>query len=297
MQHVPVLLNEVIEVLDPKPEMFLIDGTVSLGGHLDACIAKMLPKGTVLGVDLDGEILTETKARIQKTLDSNNTFRAFFIQGNYADLPEILKRNELPKADALLLDLGFSSVHIDTFERGFSFQKDEFLDMRYDTEDDEMTAAMCINQTDAKMLATIFKEYGEERYAERIAKKIVEERRKEPITTTRALADLVCSVVPRRGKIHPATRVFQALRIYVNNELENVKKIVAELENVVAPGGRVAIISFHSLEDRLVKRAFMAMEKEGKAQRITKKPIQATRTEQLQNPRSRSAKLRGIQIL
>jgi 16S rRNA (cytosine1402-N4)-methyltransferase len=103
--------------------------------------------------------------------------------------------------------------------------------------------------------------------------------------------------VPRRGKIHPATRVFQALRIYVNNELENVKKIVAELENVVAPGGRVAIISFHSLEDRLVKRAFMAMEKEGKAQRITKKPIQATRTEQLQNPRSRSAKLRGIQIL
>lgn len=291
--HTPVLLNEVIKVLNPKPGEFMIDGTFGSGGHTAEILKKISPDGTMLAIDWD-------KGNIE------NCKNSICIHGNYADLPEILKdlRKTDPsiplRASGLLIDLGFSSVQIGDSGRGFSFLKDEPLDMRYDVNGQMPTAAEIINSYPEKDLADIFYIYGEERMSRQIAKKIVEERRKERIMTTGRLAEAIKMAVGRgyeKGRINPATRVFQALRIYVNKELENLETILKNLQEVIKPGGRVAIISFHSLEDRMVKNYFKEMEKNEKGKILTKKPITASEEEIISNPRSRSAKLRALYVI
>jgi len=305
MTHIPVLLNEVIKVLDPKPGEFIIDGTAGSGGHSAEILEKIGAKGKLLSIDWDSENIKnlETKFSGKKNI--------ILVNENYASAAEILKKNDLDKADGLLIDLGFSSVQLES-NRGFSFQKDEPLDMRYYVSENDppagggksreriQAAAEIVNSYSEKELADIFYIYGEERMSRQIAKKIVEERRKERIMTTGRLVEVVKMAVGRgyeKGRINPATRVFQALRIYVNKELENLETVLKSLSEIIRPNGRVAIISFHSLEDRIVKNYFREMEKNKSGKILTKKPIIASEEEIRSNPRSRSAKLRAIIIM
>ncbi len=296
--HTPVLLKEVVEALDPKPGAFVIDGTINGGGHAQALSEKIGKKGMLLGVDWDPGAIERLKK--DETRFSSHTH---FEQGNYAELPEILKRLALGKADALLLDLGFSSEQIDTSGRGFSFRSSlsggEPLDMRYNP-NEGASAAEFIHTVREKELADIIYQYGEERYSRIIAKAIVLARKKKTIRTAADLAAAVENAVPRsyeRGRIHPATRTFQALRIYINHELSNLSSLLMHLDQCVTSGGRVAIISFHSLEDRIVKQHFQKLAKEKKVSLLFKKPLLPSQKEQSANPRSRSAKLRAIQLV
>lgn len=278
MTHTPVLLNEVIRLLDPKLGEFFIDGTFGGGGHARAILRKIGSRGKLLGVDWD----EETKAD---------------VIGNYADLPEILQERQLPKADGLFLDLGFSSDQLRS-GRGFSFSADKPLHMTYSKETQPLQERL--PQLTEKELADIIYRFGGERYARRIAKAIKEAERQKPIRTSGQLADIVRRALPKnyeRGRIDPATRTFQALRIWTNNELGNLEKVLGRLREILRPGGRVAIISFHSLEDKLVKEAFRRGAKEGWLEILTKKPITPSKEEISQNPRSRSAKLRAAVLL
>ena len=293
MPHIPVLLNEVLQLLDPKPGQFFIDGTTDGGGHAAAVIERIGSTGMFLGLDWD-------KGMVERLKDKFKTVKGTVMveHANYADVKDVLQRRKLPKADGLLLDLGFSSAQLED-ERGMSFQKDEPLDMRYDLTGDTPTAANVVNGLPEQELADMIYQYGEERMSRRIAKRIVEERKRKKIITTKDLADIVAAAVGKgyeKGRIHPATRVFQALRIYVNHELENLEKILADCADIVKPGGRIVIISFHSLEDRIVKTRFREKEKEKIGRIVTKKPITATEEEIRQNPRSRSAKLRVFEM-
>lgn len=288
--HAPVLLDETIASLDLHEGDFAIDGTLGGGGHAKAILMHLGRSGRLLGVDRDERAI----ARAQRTLGEPRN--ATFVHGSYAELPDILTRLNFPKADALLLDLGFSSDQIEESGRGFSFQRDEPLDMRYDVRGGE-TAAELIARSSAAELARMLREYGEERYADRIAGAIVAARRRMPITTSGMLAAVIADAVPVRGKIHPATKTFMALRIAVNRELEHLKKLIPSLRRVVKPGGRVATITFHSVEDRAVKEGFRALAKEGAAELLTKHVIKPSRAEILANPRSRSAKLRVLKII
>ncbi|MFA6135872.1 MAG: 16S rRNA (cytosine(1402)-N(4))-methyltransferase RsmH [Candidatus Paceibacterota bacterium] len=300
MNHIPVLLKEVLESLDLKKGKFVIDGTVNGGGHAREIIKEIMPGGKFLGVDWDKEILENTKREFdRKRKEERGKNKVIFVNDNYANLPEILKNNKLSKADAVLLDLGFSSLHIDKSKRGFSFQKDELLDMRYNT-DSGTPAYEIINSCSEKDLADIFYKYGDERFSRRIAKNIVEARRKKAITTTGQLTGIINSSVPgfyRRARISPATKVFQALRIFVNGELDNLETFLSNLPKILKNKGRVLIISFHSLEDGIVKRAFREIAKKGEGKIITKKPIPPTREEVIANPKSRSSKLRVLEII
>lgn len=271
--HIPVLLKETLEVLNPQPGEFFIDGTLGLGGHYRAIEEQVQPEGRVLGLDLE------------KTGE------------NFADLPALLKEKNLPRANGLLLDLGISSEQIDSSGRGFSFLRDEPLLMTMNPK--ATPARYHVNHLSEEELTKIIREFGEERYAEKIAEAIVRARTKKEIETTGELVSIIQNAVPKnyeRGRIHPATRTFQALRIYTNNELGNLETALGNIESTVAPAGRVAIISFHSLEDRLVKNAFRDLAKEKRATLLTKKPITASLAEKKANPRSRSAKLRAIQL-
>ena len=293
MKHISVLLNEVMTALDPKPGQFFIDGTTDGGGHAAAVIERIGSTGIFLGLDWDRGMVERLKEKFKTAKGA-----VVVEHANYADAKDIVRRHKLPKADGLLLDLGFSSAQLED-ERGMSFQKDEPLDMRYDLTGDAPTAADMVNGLPEQELADMIYQYGEERMSRRIAKRIVEERRKKKILSTRDLADIVVAAVGKgyeKGRIHPATRVFQALRIYVNRELENLEKILAECGDIVKSEGRVVIISFHSLEDRIVKNRFREMEKAGRGCILTKKPITATEAEIKQNPRSRSAKLRAFKM-
>lgn len=323
MSHIPVLLHEAIEILNPRPGEFFIDGTIGSGGHSSEILKRIGPKGKLLGIDWDGKMIERLK--IEKLKDYKN---AILINDNYANLPEILEKNNLPKgssrtksslphkADGLILDLGFSSEQLDPPAgggRGFSFLRNEILDMRYDSENENPTAAEVVNSSGEKDLADIFYKYGEERFSRRIAKKIIEERKKKSIKTTFDLVEVIKKSVPKsyeRGRIHPATRVFQALRIYVNDELGNLENVLKNIGKIVKNKGRIAIISYHSLEDRLIKNYFRQMAKEGradfvlpkadfvlpKAEILTKKPVRPGEEEKKQNSRSRSAKMRAIKL-
>ena len=298
MGHIPVLLHETIKVLDPKPGEFFVDGTAGDGGHLKEILARVGEKGKVLGIDLDPAAIERLRERFDE--EDQRASNVVLSQGNYADLPEILENKDLGKADGLLLDLGFSSPQIEGSGRGFSFSRDEPLDMRYFPEEGRMSAADAVNMLTEKELADAIWMYGEERFSRRIARHIVEERRKKRITSTEELVKIVREDVHKsyeRGRIHPATRTFQALRIYVNNELGNLEKILSELANVLVSGGRIAVISFHSLEDRIVKNMFRTMQKEHKLEILTKKPVTASKEEIAENSRSRSAKLRAARLL
>jgi 16S rRNA (cytosine1402-N4)-methyltransferase len=293
--HKPVLLNEVLTFLDPHHGNFIIDGTVDGGGHAAAILDTIGPKGTLLGLDWDERLLERCKERFR---DHKN---AILVHGNYADIPQILQEKKLGMADGLLVDLGFSSEQLEASGRGFSFSekfKDEPLLMTYD--DSRTPVHRILREESEEALANIIFEFGGERASRRIAKAIKDHGRKKPITTAGELAEVVRGTLPKgyeHGRIDPATRTFQAFRIYANGELENLKTLLAELEQIVKPGGRVAIITFHSTEDGIVKRAFQSLAKESKISIITKKPVEASREEIKENPRSRSAKIRSAQII
>ena len=290
--HEPVLLNETIRILDPKPGEFFIDGTLGGGGHSRAILERVGAAGMLLGTDWDNDAVL----RFEKENKSHGK-RVLVRNANYRQIPDILKKEKLPHADGLLLDLGFSSDQIESAEKGFSFQYEGPLDMRYAKEGE--TAAEVVNGLKEEELADIFWKFGDERFSRQIAKRIVEERRKKRILTTTRLAEVVVSAFParfRNGKVNPATKVFQALRIYVNREFENIESTLGNLNECVKSGGRVAVISFHSSEDRIVKRRFNELVKAGRAKSLMKKPIAPTRDEIKRNPRSRSAKLRAIQL-
>ncbi len=292
--HVPVLLKEVLHYLDPKPGDFLIDGTVDGGGHAEAMVKKIMPGGLLLGVDWDSGMIEAREA--------HRTYgrRERYVQGNYADLPAILAREKLGKADGLFLDLGFSSEQLACSGKGFSFGEDarnEPLIMTYD--DTRSPVSEILRRLREEELANIIFEFGGERFSRRIAKAIKEHGRKKPVATSGELAEVVRGAVPKnyeRGRIDPATRTFQALRIVANDELGNLQSVLQRLTEILKPGGRVAVIAFHSLEDRIVKQSFQVLAREQKIKILTKKPLTASREEIMQNPRSRSAKLRAARV-
>ncbi|MFH1780961.1 MAG: 16S rRNA (cytosine(1402)-N(4))-methyltransferase RsmH [Candidatus Nealsonbacteria bacterium] len=278
--HIPVLQKEVIKYLDPKPNENFIDCTFGQGGHSSAILEKNAPNGKILGIDLC------------LTLKVKHP-RVVLVQDNFANLAEIVRQYKFKKVKGILLDLGYSSWHLEESKRGFSFQKKESLDMRYNLQN-QLTAEKIVNFWSKFEIERIFREYGEERFAQNIAEQIIKERKSKTIETTNHLVEIIASAVPRgysRQRIHFATRVFQALRIAVNDELNNIEKVLPQALQVLEPGGKLAVISFHSLEDRIVKDFFK--NNIAKINLLTKKPIVPTRQEIIINNRSRSAKLRA----
>jgi 16S rRNA (cytosine1402-N4)-methyltransferase len=307
VKHVSVLPREVLHWLDPQPGQIVVDATTGVGGHSALLWERIQPGGTLIALDQDAAMLDIAKARLSWRRDSDLAEEAtarsescrheghvFFRQSNFEELATVLDELKIPAVDAILADLGFCSDQMSDPARGFSFHLGGPLDMRLDTSRGE-PASELIRRGNEKDLADIFWQYGEERLSRRVARKIVETRQKTPITTTAQLADLVRSCVPRsRGhSIDPATRVFQALRIAVNDELGALERFLQVAPSCLKPGGRLAIISFHSLEDRLVKQAFRKSAEWGKE--LTRKPVTASEAELSVNPRARSAKLRVAQ--
>ncbi|HEY4475720.1 MAG TPA: 16S rRNA (cytosine(1402)-N(4))-methyltransferase RsmH [Candidatus Paceibacterota bacterium] len=293
--HIPVLLNEVIRFLDPKPGEFIIDATVDGGGYAAEIIKKISPAGKFLGIDWDKNILKKATTALQHPISD---FQLQFKNDNYANLPEILEKLGWGKADGLVLDLGFSSEQLENSGRGFSFRRDEPLIMIYS--DEEEPVRELLKKMKEEELAAIIKNFGEERFAKRIARAIREQEKKKPIETSGELARIISDAVPRnyeKGRMHPATRTFQALRIYANKELQNLEMILKNLKLVLNPSGRAVIVSFHSLEDRLVKNYFRDLKKIDDAEILTKKPVTPSREEFQENPRSRSAKLRAVKLI
>lgn len=285
--HQPVLLQESVEGLNLKPGKILLDGTLGLGGHTRFAL-EMYPGLRAVGIDRDA---THLKA-LGKELGIETKV------SNFAELDEALASLGVGKVDAILLDLGFSSDQLENAGRGLSFLREEPLDMRLSGEG--FTAADILNNWDVSAIELILKGFGEERYARRIAEGIGEFRRTKPFETTSELVAVIEASVPgayRHGRINPATRTFQALRMAVNEELPNLEKGLARGFEALNPGGRFAVISFHSLEDRIVKNFFREKAQEGLGELITKKPLVASEAETAENPRSRSAKLRIIQKL
>lgn len=281
--HRPVLLDEIVEWIAPHEGSVIVDGTVGAGGHAAAIAARVGAGGRVIGLDRDPRMLELAEAA---TLGLPVTL----VRAPYSQIDRVLDRLEIDHLDGIVLDLGLSSDQLAWSERGFSFSTDGPLDMRYDPNSGDDSAADLVNHLSADELADIFYQYGEERHSRRIARRIVEERRVVPITTTARLAEIVRKSVPGKwGAIDPATRAFQALRIKVNDELDHLDAILADLTALLDPGGRAAIISFHSLEDRRVKHAFR---NDPGLTVLTKKPVAASDTEIAANPRARSAKLR-----
>ncbi len=284
--HVSVLSEEVLGYLRPEKGKVYVDGTLGLGGHTQQILQASEPDGTVVGFEWDDQAAQLAQQRLEIFGE-----RLCLVPLSYAQLLEGLKATEFDMVDGLLLDLGVSSLQLDKGERGFSFQVDAPLDMRMDRRQSE-TAAKLVRRLSKDDLADIFYNYGEERQARRIAAHLVEARGKGPIETTRQLAELVADSIPRRyhpKKKHVATKVFQALRIAVNRELDNLVRILGDAPSVLVPGGRICVITFHSLEDRIVKQAF-ANNSEYRV--VTKKPVSPSESEVMGNPRARSAKLR-----
>jgi 16S rRNA (cytosine1402-N4)-methyltransferase len=288
--HQPVLLKEVLEILQVIPGGCYVDGTLGGGGHGEPILERMEGRGLYVGIDRDPEALKRAQARLRRFGD-----QVRYLHGVFSDMPFLLKGAGIEKVDGILLDLGVSSFQLDEAERGFSFLKEGPLDMRMDPLRQDETAADLVNTLPEKTLIEIFQNFGEERFARRIAREIGAVRRAHPFLTTSSLAKFIQRVVPPpfgRSKIHPATRVFQALRIAVNEELKHLERFLALDFDFLKKEGRLAVISFHSLEDRQVKQAFR-FRKDWKV--ITKKPLTAGEAELKANPRSRSAKLRAVE--
>jgi 16S rRNA (cytosine1402-N4)-methyltransferase len=288
--HLPVMVDEVLRLLDPQKGETFLDLTVGAGGHALEIASRLGPDGNLVGVDLDERILEVARER----LSAQGLAKARLYQGTYAQCRRVLEEAGVERVDGILLDLGVSSLQIDDPERGFSFSEDGPLDMRMDATVPGETAADIVNEAREEELADIFYKYGEERLSRRIARSIVRERERRPITRTLELADIVRRAYGgRRQRIHPATRVFQALRIAVNDELENLRRALEVAPDILADGGRIAVIAFHSLEDRIVKEDFRTRARQGLYSVLTKKPLSPTDEETARNPRSRSAKLRA----
>jgi len=284
--HVPVLLAETLELLAVRPGGLFVDGTVGLGGHASAVLRASAPDGRLLGLDKDGETLPRARERLAEF-----GARARLEQGDFREIAERLGDE---RADGILLDLGVSSVQLDEKERGFSFQAEGPLDMRMDRSAGP-TAADLVNRMRERDLADLLYEYGEEPASRRIARAIVFARDRQRITTTTELADIVSRAAPRarRPGLHPATRTFQALRIRTNQELEGLGEAFERAAFSLKPGGRMAVIAFHSLEDRASKEAFRSLAARG-FRLLTKKPVRPTEAEVRANPRARSARLRAV---
>ncbi len=290
-RHVPVLLNETLEALALQPGENVIDCTLGMGGHASAMLDATTPTGKLLGFDADEAALDAARSNLGRFGS-----RAMLVHESYRNVGKVLHTSGFGPVHAALLDAGFSSFVIDDPARGFSFRADGPLDMRFDARQ-ETTAAGIVNEWPLDDLARILWGYGEERFARKIAEAIVEARRTTPITGTIQLTDIIAHAVPawyRRHRTHFATKTFQALRIAVNDELTGLEETIPQLFEALEPGGRLAIISFHSLEDRIVKHAFRDLEQAGKAKLYTKRPIIAGDDEAGKNPRSRSAKLRVL---
>ncbi len=286
--HKPVLLNEVLKYLDPKKGEVFFDGTANGGGHSMAIWQRVKPDGLVIAVDKDKEAIKSLQEKAKK---ENANFR-FFI-GSYAQIDRYLDAVGINKVDGILLDLGYSSFQIEQGKRGFSFLRDEPLLMRYESDlnlENELTAYQVVNSFPKLRLIEILKEYGEEKNAEKIAEAIIKHRKVKKIESSLDLAKIIEGAVKKRGKIHPATKTFQAIRIFVNRELDELKDALEKFPNFLKSGGRIAVISFHSLEDRIVKNFFK--NNKDKFEILTKKPITPTKKEVFENKRSRSAKLR-----
>lgn len=289
MPHAPVLLHETIELLRLHEGSIAVDGTVGAGGHAEEIAKHIGSGGTLICLDQDDDALQLASLRL-----STCAARTHFLNANFRTIAAALDLFSLSSADAILLDLGISSMHITDSGRGFSFERDEPLQMTMQkpAPTGAITAADIVNGMTEKDLADIIFRYGEERLSRRIARAIVLARSKRKITTSKELSDSILSAVPRRGRRHPATKTFQALRIVVNDELNALKDGLAASVSRLSAGGRIAIISFHSMEDRIVKNMFRDFAKSGVVRIITKKPIVPSRLEIKENPRSRSAKLR-----
>lgn len=281
--HQPVLLREVIEHLKPEPNHFLIDGTVGLGGHAQALLARVLPGGRLLGIDRDAGNLESARERLARFGQS-----VVLVQGSYANVKTHAVHHGFDSVNGILLDLGFSSVHVDDPTRGFSFAHDGPLDMRYD-QSQTLTAEVIVNEWSQDEISRVFRLYGEEPRAAAAAKAIVACRKDARIETTTHLVQCLDGVLPRQERTHGATRVFQALRIAVNDELDELTRALPDLVNLLVPGGRIAIISFHSLEDRLVKQF---LKSRTDLRFVNKHVITPSQEEVRKNPRARSAKLR-----
>lgn len=286
--HVPVMLKEAIEYLVTNKSGIYIDATYGRGGHTAEILKNTNKLAKVLALDQDQEAINECKRSAQKSKN-----RLVCIHSNFADLSILAREQRLHKVDGILFDLGVSSPQVDTASRGFSFKQDAPLDMRMN-QTQELTAADLLAYLNEQELTAIFYKYGEESYAKKIAKAIVYDRETSPFTSTRQLADLVARIKgykPGRH-IHPATKVFQALRIAVNNELANLELGLNEAIKLLGPGGRIVVISFHSLEDRIVKNIFREQAQLGTIKVVTKKPLEPSMAELQHNPRARSAKMR-----
>lgn len=301
-KHVSVLLNECIEALDIKEDGIYVDCTLGGGGHSYEIASRLSSKGRLIGIDQDTSALSAAKERLK---EFNNVT---YVHNNFYNIDSILTELDIEKVDGILMDLGVSSYQLDTAERGFSYMKDAALDMRMDR-DSGLTAHDVVNTYSEEQLAKIIKDYGEDKFAKRIAKFIVERRDKESIKTTGQLVDIIRAAIPAKFQKdgHPAKRTFQAIRIEVNKELEILDKAVEDSVNRLNSGGRIAIITFHSLEDRKIKVKFRELEnrctcppdfpvcvckREPLIKLISRKPIEPSKEEMENNSRSKSAKLR-----
>jgi 16S rRNA (cytosine1402-N4)-methyltransferase len=288
--HVPVLLRETLEFLNVRPEGIYIDATLGGGGHAEA-VLQILEQGNgrLLGVDRDPAALARAHQRLERFGE-----RVMLREGNFAEIDRLHGASGLPPADGLLADLGLSSIQLEDASRGFSFDRPGPLDMRMDPHT-RRTAAEIVNRTPERELADLIFKFGEERFSRRIARGMVKAR---PIRSTTELAQVVTRAIPSRTglyHVHPATRTFMALRLAVNQELESLETFLSKALGVLAPGGRLVILSFHSLEDRLVKHSLQTWKREGKAEILTKKVVRPGEAELEVNPRSRSAKLRAAE--
>ncbi|MCU0653594.1 MAG: 16S rRNA (cytosine(1402)-N(4))-methyltransferase RsmH [Candidatus Pacebacteria bacterium] len=288
MEHIPVLLNETLKALDPKPNENFVDCTFGRGGHSRAILERTAPKGIVIGLDWDAESLESYRANNPDDFGG----RLILKNANFAHLDEAVPPELKGKIDGMLFDLGISSWHIDQSKKGFSFSKDEPLDMRFDRRN-ELTAAKLLISWPVKDLERIIDEYGEERQAKKIAAAIDRVRNQKKIETTAQLAAIVAKNI-RGDKMPVLARLFQALRIAVNGELGYLDWGLDQAIDILKPGGRLAVITFHSLEDRIVKNRFRSWADDGRAGYINKKPIVPEAGEVEANPRARSAKLRSI---
>lgn len=302
-RHYSVLLNECIEALNIRPAGVYVDGTLGMGGHSEQ-IVQRLTTGRLIAIDRDSMALERAGRRLAPYAD-----RITFVHGNFRDLPRLLAENGVEKADGMLFDLGVSSPQLDEAERGFSYMADAPLDMRMDTSE-RLTAWNVVNEWPEEKLKRILYDFGEERYAPRIAAAIAEKRKTGPLNTTAELVDVIRGAMPAaalREKQHPAKRSFQAIRIAVNDELDSVSELMENATEWLNPSGRLAVISFHSLEDRIIKNAIASREHGCTCPRdfpvctcgfvqtlksVTRKPILPSEAELAENPRSRSAKLR-----
>lgn len=303
MRHIPVLSTEVLETLALQPNANVIDGTLGDGGHSEAILEKTKPDGKLLGIDADPESLLRAKQNLYRFGD-----RVKYVRSNFALIGKIVADEQFGPVFGILLDLGWSSPQFAERGRGFSFEKDEPLDMRYSpdfTGSETLTAATIINSYTKDELSQIFKMYGEEDLHREIAEAIFLARKIKPFKKTKDLVDVILDVyrkklhstkeIPWIGGLHPATKVFQALRIAANRELEVLKEVLPQAVDILAPGGRLAVITFHSLEDRIVKHYFKNLEITKKVKLVTKKPLVGSEEEIKANPRARSAKLRVVE--